>query len=102
MNPRKTAAAILTEFASDPDLYPNLDMDGNVSGNVATMSISTGVTITVTIFAASVATARVMVERGDNPVSSAIFTEFSQEWLVDTTVGYIARTLHQFNHQAAA
>ena len=102
MNPRKTAAAILTEFTTDPDLYPNLDVDGNVSGGVVALSTSTGVTITVTIFAATAATARVVVERGDSPVSSAIFTEFSQEWLVDTTVGYIARTLHQFNHQAAA
>ena len=103
MTPQQIAGTILAEFTSDPDLYANLGMDGNISGSVAALSTSTGVTITVTIFATSAATARVLVERGDNPVSSAIFTDFSsQEGLVDTTVGYIARILHQFNHQSAA
>ena len=98
MTPQQIAGNILDEFTDGPDLYPRLGMDGNISDSVVALSTSTGVTITVTIFA----TARVLVERGDSPVSSAIFTEFSQEWLVDTTVGYIARILHQLNQQAAA
>lgn len=98
MTPQQIAGTILGKFTSGPDLYANLDMDGNISGNVMSLSTSTGVTITVTISA----TARVEVERGVILVSSAIFTDLSQEGLVDATVGYIARILYRLNHQAAA
>ena len=100
MTPQQIASTILDEFTASPNPYPHLDMDGNISGSVVALSTSTGVTITVSIFATSVATARVQMERGASIVSSAIFTESSQEGLVDTTVGYIARILHQLNHQA--
>lgn len=98
MTPQQIASTILTEFTASPDLYPNLGVDGNISGSVVALSTSTGVTITVTI----TATARVLVERGANLVRTAIFTDSSQEGLVDATVGYIARILHQLNHQATA
>ena len=103
MTPQQIACTILDEFTAGPDLYPHLGMDGNISGSVVALSTSTGVTITVTIFAAPTATARVKMNRGDSLVRSAIFTDFSSpEGLVDATVGYIARILHQLNHQAAA
>lgn len=96
MTPQQIADAILDEFTNDPDLYPNLGLDGNISDSVVALSTSTGVTITLTIFA----TARVLVERGARLVSTATFTDSSRERLVDATVGYIARILHQLNHQA--
>ena len=104
MTSQQIADAILTEFTSDPDLYPNLSVDGNISGDVVALSTSTGVTITATIFATTAATeaaiARVEMERGISLVRSAVFTDSSQEGLVDATVGYIARILYQLNHQA--
>lgn len=100
MTPQQIADAILIEFTSDPDLYPNLDMDGNISGSVVALSTSTGVTITVTIFATTAATARVEMERGISLVKSAIFTDYSQKGLMDVTVGHIARILHKLNSQA--
>lgn len=98
MTPQQIAGTILGKFTSTPDLYASLGLDCNISGSVVALSTSTGVTITVTISA----TARVEVERGIILVSSAIFTDSSQEGLVDATVGYIARILHQLNHQAAS
>lgn len=98
MTPQQIANNIIEEFTDSPDLYPNLGVAGNISDSVVALSTSAGVTITVTIFA----TARVLVERGGRLVSSAVFTDSSQEGLVDATVGYIARVLHKLNSQAAA
>ena len=100
MTPQQIATAILNEFATGPDLYPHIDMDGNVSGNVVTLSISTGATITVTLPVTIEGAAHVVVERGVDLVRCADFVDSSQEGLVDTVVGYIARILHQLNHQA--
>ena len=100
MTPEQIANTILEEFTAGPDPYPHLDMDGNISGNVVSLSTSTGVTFTVTISTSIAPTAHVEMERGATLVSSAVFTDTYQEWLVDTTVGYIARILHQLNHQA--
>ena len=100
MTPQQIAGNILDEFTTSPSPYPHIGLDGNISGSVVALSTSTGVTITVAVFATSAATARVQTERGASIVSSAIFAESSQEGLVDTTVGYIARILHQLNHQA--
>ena len=101
MNPQQIANNILEEYTAGPDLYPHIDVDGNISGSVVALSTSTGVTITVAVFATSAATARVDMEHGGSIVRSAIFTDFSSpEGLVDATVGYISRILHQLNHQA--
>lgn len=102
MTPQQIAGNILDEFTDGPDLYPRLGMDGNISDSVVALSTSTGVTITVTISTAIAATALIEMEHGASLVRSAVFTDFSQEGLVDATVGYIARILRQLNQQAAA
>lgn len=99
MTPQQIADAILDKFTTDPDLYPNLDMDGNISGSVAALSTSTGVTITVALPVTIDGTARVEMERGISLVKSAVFTDSSQEGLVNATVGHIARILYQLNQQ---
>lgn len=102
MTPQQIAGNILDEFTDSPDLYPNLGVAGNISDSVVALSTSAGVTITVTISTAIATTAHIEVEHGASLVRAAVFTDFSQEGLVDATVGYIARVLHQLNIQAAA